>query len=288
MKCDLLGFLSWMSDFFELEIFSTISEEIIEFSEYLKSNSNSLVEISGPATISGIIGLAFIESALIDLDFRYSRTFHGKDELDENIFCVSIGNQARVFNPISVNLHMGHDGSVRTGVLDTIAQIGTLALSLNPSGRTSELEPWLLSGSWLRSTLDMVYNPVYTSLRDYLRSGGVISVVCMPEVPEIDGMSMPGIDLELLANARKNWRDFDEDKKAELMGDLAAPLISKSKFSVQRIEELCWNRIMKKGWKLDLASQCSIANRELSDSKNKYLSASVMLDGLISSSRFFD
>ena len=183
---------------------------------------------------------------------------------------------------------MGHDERERTGVLDTVAQVGALSLTLNPGGRTSNLEPWLLSGSWLRSTLDMVYNPVYTSLRDYLRSGGVVSVVCMPEVPELDGLSMPEIDIELLANIRKNWSKSDGKTKAKLMDALAAPLITKGIFSVQRIEELCWNRILKEGWRLDMASQCAMASRELSSSENRQLSASRMLDGLILNANLFD
>ena len=55
-----------MSDFLELEIFSSISQELLDLSEYIKSNSNVQIEISGPATLSGIIGLAFIESSLIE------------------------------------------------------------------------------------------------------------------------------------------------------------------------------------------------------------------------------
>ena len=277
-----------MSDFFELEIFSAISEEIIEFSKYIKSNPESQVEISGPPSISGIIGLAFIESAFIELGYRYSRSFHENIDPNETRLCIQIGKEVKMFIPKTVNLRMGHDEREMTGVLDAVAQVGALSLTLNPGGRTSNLEPWLLSGSWLRSTLDMVYNPVYTSLRDYLRSGGVVSVVCMPEVPELDSLSIPEIDVELLEYARKSWSNSDEKSKAKLMDALAVPLIAKGTFSVQRVEELCWYRILKEGWRLDMASQCAMASRELSDSENRKLSASRMLDALISNGNLLD
>ena len=271
-----------MSDIFELEIFSTISGELIELSNYITENQHLPVEIHGSPTISGIIGLAFIESALIELGFKYHRSFRNSENVDENILTIIVGDMTTNFTPITVDLHMGHENSERNGVLDTIAQIGAFALYLHPSGKTKELEPWLISGSWLRSTLDIVYNPIYTLIRDYLRGGGAITVVCIPEVSEIDGLSVPGMNLELLSEARKTWQDLDFESKSELMSTLAKPLLSKGSLSVQRIEELCWHRILANDWSLDLASQCSIAARELSSSGDLKLSASRMLDELLS------
>jgi len=271
-----------MSDIFDLEIFSTISEELTELSNYIKENPHLTVELHSSPSVSGIIGLAFIESALIELRYKYHRSFSNLDDFDENVLTINAGKMKKSFAPINVNLHMGHKNNERNGVLDTIAQIGAFALHLHPSGKTKELEPWLISGSWLRSTLDIVYNPIYTLIRDYLRSGGTITVVCIPEVSEIDSLSVSGMDLELLSEAKKTWQDLDSKAKSELMSTLAKPLLSKGSLSVQRIEELCWHRILANDWSLDLASQCSIATRELSSSDNLKLTASRMLDELIS------
>ena len=131
-----------MSDIFELEIFSTISDELIELSNYITENRSHHVEITGPPTVSGIIGLAFIESALIELDYKYHRTFRDSDDVNENLLTIDIGEINMNLKPITVNAHMGAENSERNGVLDTIAQIGALSLHLHPEGKTRTLEPW--------------------------------------------------------------------------------------------------------------------------------------------------
>ncbi len=140
--------------------------------------------------------------------------------------------------------------------------------------------PLILAGNWLRENLDFTYDPIFTKLRDSLMEKNKISVVSLPEVPELDLLELPGIDFVQLNNLKEEWNELDLDKQSDRLSKLAKPLLLTS-IGVARLEELIWHRIITTSWVFDLASQCSKAQREMNSSTKKLVTANRLVDEMI-------
>ena len=79
----------------------------------------------------------------------------------------------------------------------------------------------------------------------------------MPEVPDIDPESLPGIDSVALGAVRDRWGQLDLEGRAQSLSHLLKPLLDSDVPSTARLEELGWHRIMASGWERDMASQLS-------------------------------
>jgi len=81
--------------------------------------------------------------------------------------------------------------------------------------------------------------------------------VPMPEVPDVNPESLPGIDVAALGAVRNRWGQLDLEGRAQSLSHLLKPLLDAELPSTARLEELGWHRVMAAGWEKDLASQLS-------------------------------
>ena len=101
---------------------------------------------------------------------------------------------------------------------------------------TRLLMPWALAGNWLSEGMEHTYDPVYTILRDYLSSEGLIRVVPLPEVSEINPDSMPGIEMAALGAIRDRWGQLDLEGRAQSISHLLKSLLDSETPSTARFE----------------------------------------------------
>ena len=142
--------------------------------------------------------------------------------------------------------------------------------------------PWILAGNWLSGGLEHTYDPVYTVLRDYLATEGHIRVVPMPEVPEVNPDSLPGVDSVALGAVRDRWGQLDLEGRAQSLSHLLKPLLDSELPSTARFEELGWHRIMASGWEHDLASQLvDFSKTWKNNPEDRRRLASDTIDGLL-------
>ena len=127
---------------------------------------------------------------------------------------------------------------------------------------------------------------MFTCLRDSLKSKGFVSIVSIVEVNEPDLIELPGINSIELNLLRSDWNKIDLSEQSTRLSNLVKPLLTTS-IGVARLEELIWHRIVVSGWDIDLASQCSRAQRELNSSSNKLVSASRLIDTIIVNGKIY-
>ena len=153
---------------------------------------------------------ALLEGALLDAGIPYQRRLRESPQPTKGP-CIVIGEDtvsllpAISTNPLCIHLApvevdalLSSGGEVRKGVMSTVALSAALGYSISAGGSmTRLLMPWTLAGNWLSEGMEHTYDPVYTILRDFLSGEGLIRVVPLPEVPEINPDSMPGVDLAL-------------------------------------------------------------------------------------------
>ena len=253
----------------DLPAFTTASAVLREAALKLRTSEAS-VTISGSLDEPGVFASTLLEAALLDGGIPYQRRLRENPSaakgpsivigsapvsqlpsIESEPLCVHIA-------PLEVEAMVASGGDPLRGQISTVALAAALGHSISPSGPLSRLlMPWILAGNWLSEGLEHTYDPVYTVLRDYLSNEGHVRVVPMPEVPDIDPESLPGIDSVALGAVRDRWGQLDLEGRAQSLSHLLKPLLDSDVPSTARLEELGWHRIMASGWERDMASQLS-------------------------------
>jgi len=248
-----------------------------EISEYLERtarlvlDSSSRILLSSSPTLEGSLSVAPLEGALIDSGIPYRRRFTNEipnsgtfvrvsDTLLSNYEQPSVSFGGTTLSPIVVEGLKGHQGDSRKGPLSPVAQSHAIAQIICPSSkRLRIMRPWALSGNWINRALDTSYDPVLSSIRDFLVSEGSIRVVPVTEVPDPEPKNYPWLDMDVLLIARESWPEMGLDERSEVMSALALPSLLPNIPSTPRLEGLLWQCILGIGWDSDLASQISRA-----------------------------
>ena len=171
-------------------------------------------------------------------------------------------SQVLVLGEVSVDSVMGHDMKTRTGVLESTSQAAAVAALLAADGqRVRRLRGWACAGQWLRDTLDQVYDPVWTRLRDHLKDEGSVRILPLPEVEMVAEDELPGLSARALKRLRKAWPTMDHHLRSSALSELMMTVVRTSGQSAPRIEELGWHRVVAANWKSDLASQITRSAR---------------------------
>ncbi len=280
-----------MRQLIEHQSFYSIRESLERSAEGFTKATKSILILS-PPTLKGALSIAPLEASLIDENIPYRRRFSSENP-SSSIFikiveAPEIKNEGVVnysgttISPQTVEGLRGKKGDSRKGTLSTVAQAHALAQIISPSSqRLRRMRPWVLSGNWIDGALDTTYDPVYTSLRDFLSEEGSIKVVPVTEIPNPEKRNYEWIEEGELARISKIWNSLDMNQKEIAMDSLAEPAIVRNTPTTARLEELIWHCIIGVDWQTDLASQMlklSEIWRE-SDQRN---SASVIADLLIS------
>ena len=269
--------------------------------------SASMVQIHAPADAVGVLGLAFIEAACLDLSLPYARRFMPphrtlpRDEvvhpnqtddgcllfLDpfENTWDVSEVQQKQYLHitPLAVNIRLGSKKSERRGALDVVAQCAAIAAELAPNGqRVRRLRPFAGSGLWLREALDTTFDPVHTAIRDLLSGEGSLRVVALPDVPSPSESMIPHLSQRMLSRLSKAWPKMDVDARTQALSELVLPALTTSNLSTPRLEELVWHRLLVGDHPVDVVSQVHLAMKDWPEGKDEAkLHASKLADFFI-------
>ena len=246
----------------KLDLFQPVSDILLSAAEAL-AIAPAITLICEP-TLIGILGMAHIEAAVLDAGLAYRRQISEHRDADETFSIIISGNretswdsdsQVLVIGEVSVDLAMGHDMNTRTGVLESTSQAGALAAILASDGqRVRRLRGWVCTGQWLRNTLDQVYDPVWTRLRDHLKDEGSVRILPLPEVEIVAEDDLKGLSPLALNRLRKAWPTMDYQLRSRALSELMMVVVSTSGQSAPRIEELGWHRLSAGSWPSDLAS----------------------------------
>ncbi len=251
----------------DLAAFESVAKPLREAALKLRT-SESAITIAAPLNEEGVFASALLEAALLDAGIPYQRRLRDSPQaakgpsivigldtvsqlpaISSDPLCVHLA-------PVEVDALMSSTGEARSGVMSTVALCAALGYSISAGGSmTRMLLPWALAGNWLSEGMEHTYDPVYTVLRDYLSSEGIIRVVPMPEVPEVNPDSMPGVETVALGAIRDRWGQLDLEGRAQALSHLLKPLLDSETPSTARFEELGWHRVLSVGWERDLASQ---------------------------------
>ena len=246
----------------KLDLFHPVAEVLLSAAEAL-ARAPVITLICEP-TLIGILGMAHIEAAVLDAGLVYRRQISEQID-DDQTYCIIIsGNRETswdsdsrvlVIGEVSVDLVMGHDLKTRTGVLESTSQAGALAAILATEGqRVRRLRGWVCAGQWLRNTLDQVYDPVWTRLRDHLKDEGSVRILPLPEVEIVAEDDLKGLSPRALNRLRKSWPTMDYQLRSRALSELMMVVVRTSGQSAPRIEELGWHRLRAGTWPSDLAS----------------------------------
>ena len=251
----------------DLPVFSEAAPTLREAALKLRTVSSS-VTIAAPLDEDGVFASALLEAALLDSGIPFQRRLRENPEPAKGPSIVigssTVSQMQTVqsdplciyLEPLEVDALIASGGDIRRGVVSPVALAAALGSSITKTGAISRmLLPWILTGNWLSEGLEHTYDPVYTVLRDYLTEEGHIRVVPMPEVPDVNPDSLPGIDAVALGAVRNRWGQLDLEGRAQSLSHLLKPLLDSELPSTARFEELGWHRIMASGWEQDLASQ---------------------------------
>jgi len=280
----------------EQDIFSSVRDPIQIFSNDAISRRQPILLVSKP-NLAGSLSLAPIEAALLDAGIPYKRRF----TLDDPEFSPSIrisdetGTTKTDSSGLSLSTTIvdglrGRLGDFRKGPLSSVAQAHVLAISLNPhSHRLRRMRPWVLSGNWINGALETTYDPVYSSLRDYLSTEGSIRVIPVTEVPNPHFNNYSWLERSEIEEATRKWENSELEDREMVMGNLVRPVINSKLPSTAMVEELLWHCVIGSGWESDLASQISMA-QSIWDNFTPIKAASIVADSLVSSGemRLFD
>ena len=247
-------------------------EEVLEQSAISILNSRTTILLLAPPTIEGALAIAPIEGALLDSGVPYRRRFSNEEPTHDSFVWIAdqfpmskiekSANSPRVVLSTKVVEGLrGHLGDSRKGPLTTTLQSHALAQLIAPSSlRLRSMRPWALSGNWIDSALDTVYDPVFTAIRDFLEVEGSIRVVPVTEVSEPEEKNYPWLDPGVLNDVSENWASMNKEEREQSMSFLANPTLLTSHPSTPRVEELLWHCIVGNGWASDLATNISHAS----------------------------
>ena len=278
----------------DLPAFASAAPTLREAALKIRTSESSLT-IAGSLDEAGVFASALLEASLLDAGIPYQRRLRDNPEAAKGPSIVinstpvselqSIGTDplSIYLAPLEVEALIASGGDSRRGLLSPVALAAALGNSIAPSGPLSRLlMPWMLAGNWLSSGLEHTYDPVYTVIRDHLSNEGLIRVVPMPEVPDVDSDSLPGIDSVALGAIRDRWGQLDLEGRAQTLSHLLKPLLAAELPSTARLEELGWHRILAAGWECDLASQLSSFTKSWRDNpSNRRRQASDTIDCLL-------
>ncbi len=278
-----------------LQLFPFLSEIKSHLDELYHSiiSAKSITLIAQPK-LDQIISLSLIESSLIDHGMMYKRII--VDDLDDfepnnKDFSIYFSEKSSAIDSgifiesKEISVKMGQNSTLRNGRIDVVSISGCLALMIGGK-RINQLIPFFLAGNWLQPNLDYTYDPIYTSFRDALGNNGIISVVTIVEIQDLDIIELPGINTIKLNELKNEWKNIDLFEQSKKLSELVFPLLNSS-LGVARLEELIWHRIVKPGWDSDLASQCSRVQRELRSSSKKLIFASRLVDNIIKTGQLY-
>jgi hypothetical protein len=278
------------------EIFSPVAEILRSMASMVRSGKRITLSATD-TTLASSLAMAPIEAALLDEGIPYSRGISDgpngiypgltrpfilfDPSLEE--FSFNETYEAMVIGEdVPTTAHMGQQGKVRNGVLTPAAISHALAQLISPAGkRVRRMRPWAISGNWIHPSMDATYDPVYTSLRDFLEEEGTISVVPFPEVPDPDPQSRPWVNNDDLEAVRVRWDELDAEGRARAISHLMRPGLFSSAPSTARFEELGWHCILAPNWKRDLAGQIREASA-IWGANTREIAAGKVIDSLIS------
>ena len=274
----------------ELQIFHSLSDYFIEIVRFFSTTRKSILILSKPSLI-GALSLAPIEAALIDQSIPYKRRFTNKSpdsspslQIIEDFENLVSKQDLGVFSlsPQIVEGLRGSKGDSRKGPLSTVAQAHAIAQIISPSSaRVRKMRPWALSGNWISNTLDTTYDPVFTSLRDFLTNEGSIRIVPVTEVHSPDPQNYPWIESNDFSEAKEGWNSMGFEEKEYFMDSLVLPGLNSKSTSTPRMEELLWHCVVGIDWKRDLYSQITKASG-LWVTNPPRVASSIVIDSLIS------
>ena len=274
----------------QLQIFNSSRDYFLELVRFLSNSRHSILIISKP-TLVGALSLAPIEAALIDQSIPYKRRFTDKNpdtipslQIIEDSENIGLEQDTGVFflYPRIVEGLRGSRGDSRKGPLSTVVQAHAIAQNISPaSTRIRKMRPWSLSGNWISNSLDTTYDPVFTSIRDFLTEEGSIRIVPVTEVNSPESRNYPWIEFNHICEAKENWNSLSIEKKEHFMDSLVFPGLNYRSTSTPRMEELLWHCILGIDWQTDLYSQITKA-LELWVSNPPKVAASIVADSLIS------
>ena len=254
-----------MRQLIEHQSFYSIRESLERSAEIFTRTGEPILILS-PPTLKGALSIAPLEASLIDENIPYRRRF-STEKPNYSKFIRIVENPGiknggitniseTTISPQTVEGLRGKRGDSRKGTLSTVAQAHALAQIISPSSqRLRRMRPWVLSGNWIGDALDTTYDPVYTSLRDFLSDEGSIKIVPVPEIPNPEKGNYDWIKEGELARISKIWDTFDINQKEMAMDSLAEPAIVRNTPTTARLEELIWHCIIGVDWQTDLASQ---------------------------------
>ena len=270
--------------------FSVVSDILVTASSVVNRLNDPVLLLCEP-TILGALSISVIESSLIDNGVSYRRKFNTNEPKNGPWIKIIDDDSSKteiLTNPLRLTISSlvvegltGHKGDSRKGPLTSVAQCHALAQIISPHGpRTRKLRPWLISGNWINSALDLTYDPLYSAFRDLLSDEGSIRVVPLPEVPDPNVSDYEWIDVDALNAISSRWVTLDMEGRARALSHLVRPSLIRSSPSTSRLEEIVWHCIMGTGWSTDLASQISTGKKFWED-ENPSIASSKFVDKLI-------
>ena len=273
------------------QAFSSVSHKLSEIAREI-SRIKAPILVNAEPTLNGALSMAPIEAALLDSRMPYKRRFsYSQPEYNPSLRIFDGPEENPIINTDEIGFSIstttveglrGLHGDSRKGPLSTVAQAHVLGQELSPSSkRLRRMRPWVLSGNWISDSFDNSYDPVYSSLRDFLSTEGSISVVPVTEVKFPDEINYPWLSQGDIEDASRDWESMGQGQREEVMDRLALPSMSSNHPSTSRIEELLWHCIVGTNWNSDLASQVSKA-RKIMEKKSPKEGASCIADLLVS------
>ncbi len=261
-----------MNDLRRAPLFASINDAIDDAVAFLQSDSLLLVTT---ADLASVLGLGFLESALLDRGISYSRrilppnSHIPPDEVDlipkqsgVHVLFIDPWNRvetsmenALIIAPKPVEVEFQNSSASRRGRVDAVLQCAVIASVLAANGsRTKRCRPYAGCGQWMMESLDTTIDPIHTIVRDFLRDEGTIQVLPLPEIPDASVDMIPLASPRRLKRLQKLWMEMDAPTRAQALSEFSLPLLSSEGLSTARLEELIWKRMRIPNESTDLAT----------------------------------
>ena len=261
-----------MNDLRRAPLFASLNDAIDDAVAFLQSDSLLLVTT---ADLASVLGLGFLESALLDRGISYSRrilppnSHIPPDEVDlipkqsgVHVLFIDPWNRvetsmenALIIAPKPVEVEFQNSSASRRGRVDAVLQCAVIASVLAANGsRTKRCRPYAGCGQWMMESLDTTIDPIHTIVRDFLRDEGTIQVLPLPEIPDASVDMIPLASPRRLKRLQKLWMEMDAPTRAQALSEFSLPLLSSEGLSTARLEELIWKRMRIPNESTDLAT----------------------------------
>ena len=261
-----------MNDLRKAPLFASLNDAIDDAVAFLQSDSLLLVTT---ADLASVLGLGFLESALLDRGISYSRrilppnSHIPPDEVDlipkqsgVHVLFIDPWNRvetsmenALIIAPKPVEVEFQNSSASRRGRVDAVLQCAVIASVLAANGsRTKRCRPYAGCGQWMMESLDTTIDPIHTIVRDFLRDEGTIQVLPLPEIPDASVDMIPLASPRRLKRLQKLWMEMDAPTRAQALSEFSLPLLSSEGLSTARLEELIWKRMRIPNESTDLAT----------------------------------